>query len=203
MKRDIKQKVKEVWERNEKYLKIRDLVEQLLKTLGLDIKYEGLKDTPHRVAKMWVDELTKGLRPMDEGIARVFKNDKGYDQLITLKDIWFYSMCEHHLLPFFGKVYIGYLPEDKLIGLSKMARVVDYFASKPTIQERLTQEIADWLYDNLEPSGVIVVVRARHLCYEMRGVRKPGMLTQTSAIRGDIPKEEFFDIMKIDDKVSV
>ena len=163
--------------------KVEQAVYQLLEALGENPEREGLLDTPKRVAKMYA-EMFSGLNedPKDQFTA-VFS--EVHDEVVLVKDIPFYSMCEHHLLPFFGKAHIGYIPSDnKIIGLSKLARIVDNFAKKPQVQERLTSDIADFLNDNLQPKGVAVIMEAEHMCMTMRGARAAGSKTQTSALRG-------------------
>ncbi len=161
----------------EKY--IRSLIEEV----GEDPEREGLKKTPHRVAKAY-EFLTQGYR---KDIKQVFNcavfNEK-YDEMVIVKDIDFYSMCEHHLLPFYGKVHIAYIPDGKIVGLSKIPRIVDVFARRLQVQERMTQEICDTLEEHLTPRGVAVVVEAYHMCMMMRGVQKQNSITTTSAMHG-------------------
>ncbi|MFQ8958528.1 MAG: GTP cyclohydrolase I FolE, partial [Eubacterium sp.] len=143
----------------------------------------GLLETPKRVANMY-EEIFAGLTEDPKQHIKLF-NEQSNDEMVIVKDIPFYSMCEHHLLPFFGKAHIGYIPSDnKIIGLSKLARIVDNFAKKPQVQERLTSDIADFLNDNLQPKGVAVIMEAEHMCMTMRGARAAGSKTQTSALRG-------------------
>lgn len=140
-------------------------------------------ETPKRVANMY-EEIFAGLTEDPKQHIKLF-NEQSNDEMVIVKDIPFYSMCEHHLLPFFGKAHIGYIPSDnKIIGLSKLARIVDNFAKKPQVQERLTSDIADFLNDNLQPKGVAVIMEAEHMCMTMRGARAAGSKTQTSALRG-------------------
>lgn len=167
--------------------------EILLPVLGENLEREGLKDTPRRYASMML-ELTEGLRIEPPKITTFEKGD--CDQMIVVSDIGFTSLCEHHILPFTGVVHIGYLPGDRIAGLSKFARVADYFSRRPQTQEYMTAQIADFLVNKLEPKGLIVLVEANHLCMSIRGVMKPNHSTITSAIRGEIHKEEFFDILK-------
>lgn len=171
-----------------------EAVETLLKGVGENATREGLIDTPKRVAKMYM-ELTSGLRDPAPKVT-TFSTGK-YDQLITVFDLEYSSLCEHHLVPFVGKAHIGYIPGDSIIGLSKFGRVVDWFARRPQIQEQLTEQIADFLCEKLNPKGLIVVVEGTHMCMSIRGVKKPGHITMTSAIRGNLPKDEFFDLMKV------
>ena len=151
---------------------------ELLRALGADVDADGLEETPRRVADAYAELLTP--RPFQ---ATTFPND-GYDQLIVATSIPFHSLCMHHLLPFHGVAHVGYLPGDRLIGLSKLGRVVELFARDLQIQERLTTQIADWLDRELDPQGVGVVLEAEHLCMSLRGVQKHGAKTVTSALHG-------------------
>jgi GTP cyclohydrolase I len=151
----------------------------LLRALGVDLADESLQDTPRRMAAMYAELLTPA-----EFSATTFPNDGGYDELVVATAIPFHSLCEHHLLPFVGVAHVGYLPGERIIGLSKLARVVDLFARRLQVQERLTTQIADWLDDRLAPKGVGVVLEAEHMCMSLRGVRKPGSRTMTSALHG-------------------
>ena len=156
----------------------------LLVAIGEDPEREGLKDTPERVARAY-EEMFRGLHmTADDVLATTF--DIGHDEMVLVRDIELYSTCEHHLVPFHGVAHIGYIPNEngRITGLSKLARLVDVFAKRPQVQERLTTQIADSLMRILEPRGVIVVLEAEHLCMSMRGVRKPGAKTMTSAVRG-------------------
>ena len=157
-------------------------VRNLLMALGEDPEREGLADTPRRVAKMY-RELFAGISA-DPAVhlKRVFHEQ--YDEVVLLRDIDFHSLCEHHLLPFHGKAHVAYLPNGKVVGLSKLARTVDAFARRPQVQERMTCQIADALMEHLDPKGVVVVVEAEHLCMKMRGVQKPNGTMVTSAVRG-------------------
>jgi GTP cyclohydrolase I len=161
---------------------------ELLDALGLDRSDPNFAGTEFRVARMY-RELFAGLGPGMEPELRTFPNTEGYADLVSLTNISFYSVCAHHFLPFFGAAHIAYLPGDKLVGLSKLARVVDFFARRPQIQERLTQQIAEFLEERLRAAGVMVVLQARHLCIEMRGAAKAGLLTTTTAIRGALTDE--------------
>ena len=161
-------------------------IRELLIAVGEDPDREGLRDTPARVAKSY-EELVAGLdQDPEEALTAVF--EVGHDELVLVKDIEMWSMCEHHLVPFFGVAHVGYIPTDggRVTGLSKLARVVDVFARRPQVQERLTTDIADALIKHLDPRGVIVVIEAEHLCMTMRGVRKGGAKTITSAVRGQL-----------------
>lgn len=161
-------------------------VRELLFAIGEDPDREGLLDTPARVARAY-EEMFRGLR-QDPAQAVTTTFELGHDELILVKDIELASACEHHLVPFYGYAHVGYIPgpDGRITGLSKLARLVDVFAKRPQVQERLTSQIADSLVDLLKPTGVIVVVEAEHLCMTMRGVRKPGSKTVTSAVRGQL-----------------
>ena len=176
------------------------LVEALLAELGEDPSRAGLAATPRRVSRA-LRELTEGYSmSVEEVIANaVFEQD--YDEMVLVKDIPFYSLCEHHMLPFFGSCHVGYLPKGKVVGLSKIPRLVGLFAHRLQVQERMTKEIADALMDALAPKGVGVVVEARHLCMEMRGVQKPGGHMITSTMLGTFRKDartrsEFLDLIR-------
>jgi GTP cyclohydrolase IA len=151
----------------------------LLVALGADVGSETLRDTPRRMAAMYAELLTPA--PF---APTTFPNDGGYDELVVATGIPFHSLCEHHVLPFVGVAHVGYLPADRIIGLSKLARVVDHCARALQVQERLTRQIADWLDDHLAPKGVGVVLEAEHMCMSLRGVQKPGARTVTSALHG-------------------
>jgi GTP cyclohydrolase I len=161
-------------------------VRDLLVAIGEDPERDGLLDTPARVARAYA-EMFRGLhQTADEVLATTF--DLGHDEMVLVKDIELYSTCEHHLVPFHGVAHIGYIPNEsgRITGLSKLARLVDVFAKRPQVQERLTTQVADSLVRILEPRGAIVVMEAEHLCMSMRGVRKPGAKTVTSAVRGSL-----------------
>jgi GTP cyclohydrolase I len=161
-------------------------VREILIGIGEDPDRDGLRDTPERVARAYA-EMFSGLRQDPESVlATVF--DMGHDELVLVKDIEVWSCCEHHLVPFTGVAHIGYIPsrDGKITGLSKLARLVDLYAKRPQVQERLTTQVADAIYSILEPRGVIVVIECEHLCMTMRGVRKPGSKTITSAVRGQL-----------------
>ena len=161
-------------------------VRELLIAIGEDPEREGLRDTPARVARAYA-ELTAGLRQAP-GDVLTTTFDIGHDEMVLVRDIELWSMCEHHLVPFTGVAHVGYIPSEtgKITGLSKLARVVDVYAKRPQVQERLTTQIADALVSGLEARGVIVVIEAEHLCMTMRGVRKAGARTITSAVRGQM-----------------
>jgi GTP cyclohydrolase I len=163
---------------------IADAVHQILKAVGEDPQRDGLQKTPERVARMY-EELFWGLSVNpDDILDTVFEAD--HDEMIMVRDISMYSVCEHHLIPFIGRAHVAYIPNETgcITGLSKIARLVDVFARRPQVQERLTTQIADALERKLDPRGVLVVVEAEHLCMSMRGIRKPGSETVTSAVRG-------------------
>ena len=169
--------------------RIEKAVREILIAIGEDPDREGLVDTPKRMAKMY-EEIFSG---MDEDPAKhlqVYFQEEKYEELVLIKDIPFYSVCEHHLVPFFGKAHVGYLPKGgKLTGLSKLARVVDTVAKRPQLQERLTSTVADLIMKQLDPYGVIVVIEAEHMCMTMRGVKKPGSQTITSCVRGTLASD--------------
>ena len=166
----------------------------MLAALGLDTESEDLRDTPRRVADAYIELLSP--EPFE---ATTFANEEGYDELLVVRAIPFHSLCAHHLLPFQGVAHVGYLPGERLVGLSKLARVVDHFARGLQVQERLTMQVADWLERELSPRGVGVVMEAEHLCMSLRGVQKPGSRTVTSALRGLVrtdgrTREEFLSL---------
>ena len=179
---------------------IPDLVESLLVELGEDPERQGLKQTPARVSKA-LRQLTDGygVQPEDVIAGAVF--DQDYDEMVVVKDITFYSLCEHHMLPFFGRCHVGYLPNGKVVGLSKIPRLVGVFAHRLQLQERMTNDIAEALNSTLLPKGVGVVVEARHLCMEMRGVEKPGGQMITSCMLGTFRRDprtraEFLNLVR-------
>lgn len=163
--------------------KIAKAVKDILVAIGEDIEREGLKETPQRVAEMYAD-LFSGLQHDPAKELTIFQQGD-HEEMIMVKDIPFYSICEHHLVPFAGKAHVVYIPtKGKITGLSKLIRVVEGFAKRPQVQERLTGEIADCLMAKLKPRGALVVIEAEHLCMSMRGVKKPGTVAVTSAVRG-------------------
>jgi GTP cyclohydrolase I len=169
--------------------KIKAAVTMIIEAIGEDPNREGLIDTPKRVAKMY-EEVFQGLnQDPKEHFKTIFGED--HEELVLVKDIPFYSMCEHHLVPFYGVAHVGYIPKGgKVTGLSKLARAVEAVTKRPQLQERITSTVADALLETLEPSGVIVVVEAEHMCMTMRGVKKPGSKTITSAVRGIFEKDQ-------------
>lgn len=164
--------------------KIEKSVKIILAALGENPDREGLKDTPKRIAEMY-EEIFSGLKEDPEKHLQTTFQEDQHEELILQKDLPFYSFCEHHFIPFFGKAHIGYIPDQgKIVGLSKLARVLDGFAKRPQLQERLTSNVADTIFKKLKPKGVIVVLEAEHMCITMRGIKKPGSTTVTSALRG-------------------
>ncbi|HEY3109694.1 MAG TPA: GTP cyclohydrolase I FolE [Chloroflexota bacterium] len=174
-------------------------VRGIMAALELDLEDPNLVGTDERVARMYL-ELFAGLQEGAEPSVTTFPNDQGYNQMVVVKDIRFYSMCAHHFLPFFGRAHVGYVPNGQVVGLSKLARIVEFYARRPQIQERMTEQVIQFLEKKLSPLGSIVVVEATHLCMEMRGIEKPGATTTTSAIRGaflDRPaRAEFFELIR-------
>jgi GTP cyclohydrolase I len=165
---------------------------QLMRALGLDVADPGLRRTPQRVARAYAELFTPRAFELT-----TFPNDEGYDELVLARRIPVRSVCEHHLLPFVGVAHVGYLPDARILGLSKLARVVEHFACRPQVQERMTVQIADWLADHLEPKGVGVVIEAEHSCMTLRGAQARGSDTVTSAVRGVLredarSRQEFF-----------
>jgi GTP cyclohydrolase I len=178
---------------------IEKAVRTILKAIGEDSKRPGLKDTPRRIADMY-DEIFVGVKQDPKKELKTYKA-KNEDEMIIIKDIPFYSICEHHLLPFFGKAHVVYIPKKNCItGFASLVRVIDVMAKRPIVQEKLTHEIADFLMENLKPMGVLIVIEAEHLCLSMIGVKKPGTLTVTSAIRGAMrraaTRAEAFSLIK-------
>lgn len=168
--------------------KIEAGVRLILEGVGEDLTREGLVDTPRRVADMWI-ELFSGLEADPIQLLKVYST-KNQDEMILVKDVFFYSICEHHLLPFFGKAHLAYIPEDdRITGFSSLVRVVEVLSRRPQLQERLTTDIADTLLRVLRPKGVLVVLQAEQMCLTMRGVKKPGTVTLTSAMRGIMRQE--------------
>ena len=168
--------------------KVEEAVRLLLEGIGEDYNREGLKETPMRVARMY-EELMEGTETSaKEHLSKTFKVQD--NQMILEKDITFYSICEHHMMPFFGKIHIAYIPDGKVVGISKLVRTVEVYARRLQIQERLTAEIADAIMENLRPKGVMVMAQAEHMCMTMRGVKKPGSRTVTVVTRGTFEKDE-------------
>jgi GTP cyclohydrolase I len=168
---------------------------ELLRAIGADVDSPGLHGTPRRVAASFAELVT----PADFS-ATSFPNDGGYDELVVVRDIPFHTLCMHHLLPFHGVAHVAYLPGERIIGISKLARVVEAFARDLQLQERMTVQIADWMEEHLNPGGVGVVLSAEHMCMTIRGVRKPGSKTVTSALRGSVrddarTRQELFSLV--------
>lgn len=174
-------------------------VRGILAALGLDQKDPNLAETDVRVAKMYI-EMFQGLAEGAEPKVTTFPNEEKYSHMVMEKQIPFYSMCAHHLVPFYGHAHIAYIPRDRILGLSKFARILEFYAKRPQLQERITEQVVSFLEDKLQPLGAMVVIEARHLCVEMRGVKKPGALTVTSALRGIFHqkpvREEFLDLLR-------
>ena len=181
--------------------KIKTAVTSIITAIGEDLDREGLVDTPGRVAEMYAELFAGiGVDPKEE---LTIGYELGHREMVIVRDVPFYSMCEHHLLPFYGTVHIGYIPDvsGRVVGISKLARVVDIIARRPQIQERMNTQIADAIFDGLKPDGVAVVVQAEHLCMIMRGIKKPGSSVITSAIRGGFrsrpeSRAEFFSLIQ-------
>ena len=167
--------------------RIEKAVKEILLAIGEDVDREGLQETPARVARMY-KELFSGMRERPEKHIKSVFSEK-CEEIVLLKDIPFYSTCEHHLMPFIGTAHVAYLPGEKVLGVSKIARIVDSFAKRLQIQERLTSQVADFIMDNLQPQGVAVVMEASHSCVTIRGVQKPGSVMVTSALRGIFKKD--------------
>jgi GTP cyclohydrolase I len=181
--------------------RIRKAVEEILRAVGEDLDREGLRKTPERVARMYTELLGGTFEDPSVHLQSVFTEK--YDEIVLLRDIPFYSICEHHLLPFIGRAHVAYLPTGKVLGVSKLARIVDNFAHRLQAQERLTGQIADFLMQNLKPLGVAVVLQASHSCMTIRGIRKPGSMMVTSALRGIFKRDarsrnEVLNLMRCD-----
>jgi GTP cyclohydrolase I len=164
---------------------IEEAIRNILVAIGEDPEREGLRETPQRVARMYA-EIFDGIGRDPGDVVDAFFGDEHYQEIVMVRDIPFYSSCEHHLVPFHGKAHIAYIPQGRVTGLSKLARLIEGFARRPQMQERLTAQVANALMDRLDPLGVMVVIEAEHLCMSMRGVRKPGSITVTSAVRGSL-----------------
>ncbi len=163
-------------------LRIQDAVREIIDAVGENPEREGLRETPRRIADMY-EEIFAGLR-MDPYKFLEVTFDEAYSEMVVLKDIPFYSMCEHHFAPFHGVAHVAYIPHGRVVGLSKLARVVEAFARRPQVQERLTAQIVETIMEGLQPKGAAVVIQAEHLCLTMRGIKKPGAKMVTSAVRG-------------------
>ena len=162
--------------------RIEKAVNEILLAVGEDPKREGLKKTPERVARMYAELLAGMQKDPEKHLRSVFTEN--YDEIVLLRDIPFYSICEHHLMPFIGQAHVAYLPSGRILGISKLARIVDCFARRLQAQERLTYQIADFIMNKLKPQGVAVVLEASHSCMTIRGIKKPGSVMVTSALRG-------------------
>lgn len=163
--------------------RIEKAVREIIEAIGEDPLREGLVETPERVARFY-EEVFDGLHSDPGDVIDAFFGEEHYQEIVMVRQIPFYSMCEHHLVPFHGQAHVAYLPQGRVTGLSKLARLVEGFARRPQMQERLTAQVADCLNERLDPLGVLVVIEAEHLCMSMRGVKKPGATTVTSAVRG-------------------
>lgn len=174
-------------------------VSGIMAELQLDLDDANYVDTPKRVAKMYL-EMFHGLREGSEPKVTTFPNEGDYHHMVIEREIPFYSMCAHHFVPFYGHAHVAYIPEARIVGLSKLPRVLEFYAKRPQLQERLTEQVAEFLWTKLRPQGAMVVIEARHLCVEMRGVKKPGALTTTSALRGVFAdrkvREEFLALLR-------
>ncbi len=174
-------------------------VRGILDALGLDANDPNLAETDIRVAKMYL-EMFHGLAQGAEPKVTTFPNEEGYSHMVMETQIPFYSMCAHHLVPFYGHAHIAYIPRDRILGLSKFSRILEFYAKRPQLQERLTEQVVTYFEEKLQPLGAMVVIEARHLCVEMRGVKKPGAVTVTSALRGIFHqkpvREEFLDLLR-------
>ena len=162
--------------------KVRQAIKLLLEGIGEDTEREGLAETPDRIARMYTEILSGMTEEPSEPLSRVFTVENS--KMVLEKDIVFHSMCEHHMLPFYGKVHVAYLPDGKVVGLSKLARTVEIYAKRLQVQERMTNQIADAIMEHLAPKGVMIVVEAEHMCMTMRGVQKPGSKTVTTIVKG-------------------
>lgn len=180
--------------------KIEKGVRLILEGIGEDTERAGIKDTPHRVAKMY-EEIFAGLKTPSEEILKYIEGES-HDEMVLLKDIPFYSVCEHHLLPFIGKAHVAYIPSGgKIVGLSELVKAVEILAKRPQVQERLTAQLVGLIMERLKPKGAMVIIDAEHLCLSMRGVKKPGSRTVTSAVRGifrtkQSTREELLELIK-------
>ena len=179
--------------------KIEEGIRLVLEGIGEDRERPGIKDTPKRVADMFA-EIFAGLKTAEDDLLKPIEGES-HDEMILLKDIPFYSVCEHHLLPFIGKAHIAYIPSGKIVGLSELAKALEHFAKRPQVQERLTTQLADMIMDRLKPRGCMVVIDAEHLCMSMRGIKKIGSRTVTSAMRGifrskQSTREEMLELIK-------
>lgn len=186
---------------DEKVNQIQEKFAEIMNILGLDLKDDSLKGTPKRVAKMFVKEIFSGLSPLNKPDLRVFENKYNYNKVLVEKNIKVQSFCEHHFLPIVGKAHVGYIPDKKVVGLSKLNRIVDYFSRRPQVQERLTRQIHEEIKSKLETESVIIVIDAKHLCVSSRGIQDVSSSTQTIFYSGkfnDIKeREEFFKLIQL------
>jgi GTP cyclohydrolase I len=167
--------------------RIKKAVTEILTAVGEDVQREGIRETPRRVAEMYSELLAGMHEDPKKHLRSVFSEN--YDEIVLLRDVPFYSICEHHLMPFIGKAHVAYLPKGRVLGVSKLARVVDCFARRLQVQERLTEQIADFIMESLKPKGVAVVLEASHSCMTIRGIKKPGSVMVTSSLRGIFRKD--------------
>ena len=186
----------------EKIERIQESVKDILITLGMDLEDDSLKGTPKRVAKSFVNELFMGLNPANKPIASTFENNYNYGEMLVEKNIIVYSTCEHHLLPIVGRAHVAYISDGKVIGLSKMNRIVEYFAKRPQVQERLTMQIVQFMQESLGTKDVACIIDAKHLCVNSRGIKDIESSTITAEFGGKFKeketKQEFLDYLKID-----
>ncbi|MCK4911543.1 MAG: GTP cyclohydrolase I FolE [Thermodesulfovibrionales bacterium] len=181
--------------------KIKKGVRLILEGIGEEVSRDGIKDTPKRVADMY-EEIFAGIEESEKDLLKPIKGET-HDEMILIKDIPFYSVCEHHLLPFIGKAHIAYVPAGNIVGLSDLAKALEHFAKRPQVQERLTTQLADFIMKKIKPRGTMVIIDADHLCMSMRGIKKPGSRTVTSAVRGIFrtkpsTREEMLNLIKGD-----
>ncbi len=188
----------------EKISRIENHFKVIMETLGLDLSDDSLSGTPHRVAKMYVKEIFNGLDPANKPSIKLFENKYQYNQMLVERDITFYSNCEHHFVPFFGKAHLAYISNGKVIGLSKLNRIVNYYAKRPQVQERLTMQIARELENVLNTEDIVVVIEARHLCVSSRGIKDDSSSTITSFYGGKFKEEqtknEFLNYLNLNNK---
>jgi GTP cyclohydrolase I len=184
---------------DERIARIAGHVRGIMDELGLDRREPNLAGTDERVARMYL-EMFHGLEEGSRPSITTFPNDEKYSAMVIERQIPFYSMCSHHFVPFYGHAHMAYIPNDRILGLSKFGRILEFYAKRPQLQERLTEQVVEFMAEELRPQGAMVVIEARHLCVEMRGVKKPGALTVTSAIRGIFhqrsQREEFLDLLR-------
>ncbi len=187
---------------DEKIARIEDNFREILETMGLDLTDDSLKGTPHRVAKMFIKEKFKGLDPKNKPEMRAFENNYQYNQMIVEKNITLNSSCEHHFVPIIGKAHVAYISSGKVVGLSKLNRIVDYYARRPQVQERLTRQVAEELRSSLKTEDVAVIIEAKHLCISSRGIEDVSSTTVTAEYLGafkiENKKRELFDYIKME-----